>query len=205
MMERPRILTELKSQTRPQHDSVEGNRFGKAMMDGTLNESDYCLFLQKFYGFHIPLERALSGFAWNDVGINFDERRKIEFLEKDLRALGMSSEEIANLPEAPMLPSMATMEEAIGVVYVMEGSTLGGQLQSRQVQKMFGRDAESGAAYFSSYGANVGMMWKAFCEAIVKVAGDNEEKEKVIIASAQQTFQALEEWLAAEVFETEVV
>jgi heme oxygenase len=204
MTERPRILAELKTQTRPQHDSVEGNRFGKAMMDGTLQESDYGLFLQKFYGFHVPLERTLARFAWSDVGIDFDKRRKVELLKKDLRALGMTDDEIAALPEAPMLPSMTTMEEAIGVMYVMEGSTLGGQLQARQVQKMFGRDAESGAAYFSSYGANVGMMWKMYCEAIVMVAADNVEKEKVIIASAQQTFQALEEWLATEVYEAQV-
>lgn len=124
MTERPRILAELKTQTRPQHDSVEGNRFGKAMMDGTLNERDYRLFLQKFYGFHVPLERAMAGFAWSDVGVNFDERRKVELLKKDLRALGMTDDEIASLPEAPILPSMATMEEAIGVMYVMEGSTL---------------------------------------------------------------------------------
>ncbi|MCU0426479.1 MAG: biliverdin-producing heme oxygenase [Candidatus Kapabacteria bacterium] len=200
-MERPRILAELKSQTRPQHDSVEQNRFGKAMMDGTLSQEDYRLFLQKFYGFHVPLEQVLSGFPWDSVGINFDERRKVALLSHDLKALGLSDADIVALPLAETLPAMNTLEEAMGVMYVMEGSTLGGQIQSRQVQKMFGFDAENGAAYFSSYGANVGAMWKACCEAIVKVADDNLAKEDVIIASAQRTFAALEEWLALEVEE----
>lgn len=200
-MERPRILAELKSQTRPQHDSVEQNRFGKAMMDGTLSKQDYLLFLQKFYGFHVPLEQELERFSWETLGITFEERRKVSLLTNDLKALGMTGAEIAALPLAGALPAMNSLEDAIGVMYVMEGSTLGGQIQSRQVQKMFGFDAENGAAYFSSYGANVGVMWKACCEAIVKVADDNLAKEDVIIASAQRTFAALEEWLVLEVEE----
>ncbi|MCS6808513.1 MAG: biliverdin-producing heme oxygenase [Bacteroidota bacterium] len=198
MTERPRILVKLKAQTRPQHDSIEGNRFGKAMMDGTLSEADYLLFLQKFYGFHVPLERLLRRINWSSAGIDIEQRCKARLLERDLLSLGMTQDEIASLPEASTLPSMSTIQEAAGVLYVMEGSTLGGQIQARQVQKMYGRTADNGAAYFSSYGAHVGAMWKSCCEAIARIADNNEENEAVIIASAQQTFQALEHWLAVE-------
>lgn len=198
-MEKPRILTELKNQTRPQHDSVEGNPFGKAMMAGTMSIEQYKEFLQKFYGFHLPLEQALSAFEWSRLGIAFDERRKITLLEQDLRALGMTDVEIALLPSAEDLPPMNSLEAAVGVMYVMEGSTLGGQIQARQVQKMFGFTAENGAAYFSSYGANVGVMWKGYCEAIVSAANDNEANESVIISSAKETFAALERWLMLEI------
>jgi heme oxygenase len=198
-MEKPRILTELKNQTRPQHDSVEGNPFGKAMMAGTMSLEQYKEFLQKFYGFHLSLEQALADFNWSEVGIDFDERRKIAFLEQDLRALGLTDADIALLPKADDLPPMKSIEEAVGVMYVMEGSTLGGQIQARQVQKMFGFGAENGAAYFSSYGANVGVMWKAYSEAIVRAASDNAAKEAMIIASAKETFAALERWLMLDV------
>jgi heme oxygenase len=198
-MEKPRILTELKNQTRPQHDSVEGNPFGKAMMAGTMSLEQYKEFLQKFYGFHLSLEQALADFNWSEVGIDFDERRKIAFLEQDLRALGLTDADIALLPKADDLPPMKSIEEAVGVMYVMEGSTLGGQIQARQVQKMFGIGAENGAAYFSSYGANVGVMWKAYSEAIVRTASDNAAKEAMIIASAKETFAALERWLMLDV------
>ena len=204
-MEKPRILTELKNQTRPQHDSVEGNPFGKAMMAGTMNIEQYKEFLQKFYGFHWTLEQALSGFNWSSLGIDFDERRKIAFLEKDLRALGLTDGDIALLPKAEDLPPMNTLEDAVGVMYVMEGSTLGGQIQARQVQKMFGFGAENGAAYFSSYGANVGVMWKAYSEAIVCAAGDNPTNEATIINAAKATFAALERWLMLDVAVEEAV
>jgi heme oxygenase len=198
-MEKPRILTELKNQTRPQHDSVEGNPFGKAMMSGTMSREQYKEFLQKFYGFHLVLEQAMSGFDWSSLGIDFDERRKISLLEQDLRVLGMTGGDIALLPKVEELPPMNTLEEAVGVMYVMEGSTLGGQIQARQVQKMFGFTAEEGAAYFSSYGANVGAMWKMCCEAIVRAANDDAAKEAMIIASAKATFAALERWLMLDV------
>lgn len=198
-MEKPRILNELRSRTRPEHESVEQNPFAKAMMDGTMSREQYKEFLQKFYGFHVPLEQALSAFSWSAVGINFDERRKTSFLEQDLRSLGMTDSEIALLPKSDNLPALGSLEVAIGVMYVMEGSTLGGQIQSRQVQKLFGFTAENGTAYFSSYGANVGLMWKACCEAIVLVANNDEAKEEIIIGSAQATFAALEHWLMLDV------
>jgi heme oxygenase (biliverdin-IX-beta and delta-forming) len=194
-MEKPRILVELKAQTRPQHDSVEQNLYGKSLMDGSMSLHQYRQFLEKFYGFHIPLEQAMERLPWDSVGINFDERRKIAFLKQDLHSLGLTDEDITRLPLAKDLPPIASMEAACGVMYVMEGSTLGGQIQARQVHKLFALTSENGAAYFSSYGANIGAMWKACCEAIVLVARDDIAQEARIIQSAKETFAALERWL----------
>jgi heme oxygenase len=194
-MEKPRILVELKTQTRPQHDSVEQNVYGKSLMDGSMSLQQYREFLEKFYGFHVPLEQAMARLSWDSVGINFDERRKVAFLKQDLHSLGLTDDDINRLPLTNDLPPIATMEDACGVMYVMEGSTLGGQIQARQVQKMFGLTSENGAAYFSSYGANVGAMWKACCEAIALVARDDIAQEASIIQSAKETFAALERWL----------
>ena len=194
--ERPRILTEIKQQTRPQHDSVETNRYGTAMMDGTMSRELYINFLQKFYGFHLAMESALERFAWSEYGIDFDQRRKISLLTQDLHVLGMNQADIAALPVCKDIPTLQTMEQALGAFYVMEGSTLGGQIQARQLKKMFDFESESGAAYFSSYGASVGAMWKDFCMALVQGANNDEGTETTIIRAAQETFAALERWLA---------
>jgi heme oxygenase len=199
---KPRILVELKTQTRPHHDSIEGNRFGKALMDGTMSLDDYKLFMQKFYGFHVPMEDQLSRFVeWESVGITFDQRRKVAALAADLRCLGLSDDDIDALPLCSQLPPLQTLWQALGAFYVMEGSTLGGQIQLRQVQKLFGLSAGHGAAYFASYGPMVGMMWKQFCEALVTVSNETTDPEhaaeQVIIASASATFNALEAWLKA--------
>jgi heme oxygenase len=193
---RPRILMEIKQQTRPQHDSVETNRYGTAMMDGSMSREMYLSFLKKFYGFHLAMESELENFAWSEYGINFDQRRKISLLKQDFHALGMNNAEIDALPICKDMPEMQTMEQALGALYVMEGSTLGGQIQARQLKKIFDFEPENGAAYFSSYGANVGVMWKDFCMALVQGANNDEEKEIIIIRAAQETFAALERWLA---------
>jgi heme oxygenase len=193
--EKPRILVEIKRQTQPQHDSMERSSHGASLMNGTMTLDEYKHFLAKFYGFHVPLEERLAGFSeWATHGIAIDERRRVPALKKDFLALGLSEADIAALPLCKRLPAMDTFEQICGVMYVMEGSTLGGQIQSRQIAKLFGLTPDTGAAYFSSYGAAVGPMWKEFCRLLVEV-GNTESAEHVMIAAAQETFSALEAWM----------
>ncbi len=195
--EKPRILVEIKRQTQPHHDSIEENPFGKALMDGTMPREQYVTFLQKFYGFHLALEAVLGEFTeWARYELDFDKRRKVESLRKDLRVLGMSDAEIDSLPICKDLPTVQMFAQALGAMYVMEGSTLGGQIQGRQVKKLFDYSPETGAAYFSSYGAMVGMMWKEFCGVLVAASTD-EQIEQTMIEAASETFNALERWLRA--------
>ncbi len=200
-MERPRILTAIKEQTRPQHDSIEQNRFTKTMMDGSMTLLDYKLYLQKFYSVHKAIEQEFERFQWDDFRLNMQERSKIEFIAADLRTLGMNAAEIENLPAMQPAPQFTSIAEAFGAMYVLEGSTLGGQIQARHVERIIAHahpDTPQASAYFSSYGARVGEMWKNFCMALATVANNDEATEKTIIEAAQRTFGAIETWLVAE-------
>ena len=194
--ERPRILVEIKKQTATQHDSMEKSAHGAALMGGTMTLDEYKHFLAKFYGVHVALEERFGAFPeWSEHGIAIDDRRRLPSLVKDFRALGMTDAEIAALPVCQHLPQTNTFRQMCGVMYVMEGSTLGGQIQSRQIHKLFGLTPETGSAYFSSYGAQVGPMWKEFCRLLTEVAADNEIAEAEMIRAAQEMFAALEVWM----------
>ncbi|TAE23438.1 MAG: hypothetical protein EAZ92_14535 [Candidatus Kapaibacterium sp.] len=200
-MERPRILTEIKAQTRPQHDSIEQNRFTKGMMDGSMTLLDYKLYLQKFYSVHKAVEQAFEQFSWQEYRLNLQERSKLHLIAADLQTLGMSAAEIENLPAMQPVPQFHSIAEAFGAMYVLEGSTLGGQIQARQLERVLasaGADAPQAIAYFSSYGARVGAMWKDFCVALTIAANNDEAVEQRIIEAAQRTFAAIEAWLVAE-------
>jgi heme oxygenase len=78
-------------------------------------------------------------------------------------------------------------------MYVLEGSTLGGQLIAREIQAKFGIDERSGTAFFHSHGNNVGKMWMDF-SAIVRKYVDSLAKQTAALNAAQSTFIKLEGW-----------
>jgi heme oxygenase len=80
-----------------------------------------------------------------------------------------------------------------GGLYVTEGATLGGQIISRQLEQMLGLSARRGAAFFTSYGLQVGSMWRSFCATLQ--AHTPAEKEDLVVDAAKQTFVCMHQWL----------
>lgn len=87
----------------------------------------YALFLQAQAAALLPLEQALEAGAAPRLPVDWSTRRRGPALLADLRALGV--------PE-PVCDELAPIEgdaAALGTLYVLEGSRLGGALLSRSV------------------------------------------------------------------------
>ncbi|WP_165066994.1 biliverdin-producing heme oxygenase [Paludisphaera rhizosphaerae] len=187
------MMSRLKEATRLHHEAVE-TRLGSYRLTRSLD--GYKRVLRRFLGFHRPVEDALVKIpGWPAVGINPDERRKAHLLEADLRTLGVSESELAAQPNCPFPPPLTSLPEALGVMYVLEGSTLGGQYMRKLVRETLGLTPESGCAYFASYGESVGPMWKAFGAAVDAFA-TTDEIRATIERSAVATFEAVDGWFA---------
>jgi len=186
------ILKRLRSETQAQHSALESRI---PLMDPALSLLEYRLLLTRFYGYYVPLEARLV--AWSEAearGINYVERMKVPELERDLIALGETAETIARLPRCAALPALATEAEALGCLYVVEGATLGGQLITKQLQKNFAMTRETGGAFFAGYGAETGLRWQEF-GAMITAQALRLERDDVIVASANRTFETLGHWL----------
>jgi heme oxygenase len=84
------------------------------------------------------------------------------------------------------------LEAALGSLYVMEGSTLGGQVISRILDRS--PDLIGRVRYFDPYGPRTGAMWRAFRAGLRgRVAAGADRRS--IVAAAVQTFELLEDWL----------
>ncbi|MBB6097633.1 heme oxygenase [Deinobacterium chartae] len=180
------ILTRLKKHTENVHGRVEQRL---PLMDPSLSLDQYVRVLEAMYGFYRPLEAQLRVLL--PASGEFGRRSKLAWLVQDLQALGRG------LPVAlagkPVLEGRA---QAWGALYVLEGATLGGQLISRHLQRCLGLERGCGAAFFCSYGDQVGPMWKTFRQALEAYA-EQSGAEPEILAGAGQTFEALEGWLIA--------
>ena len=103
-----------------------------------------------------------------------------------------SGPDTATLPE---LPAVEDTDQALGRLYVLEGSTLGGTFISRHLATLptVGPDVRLGA--FSPYGAETGAMWHAFRRVTrdrVAAGGDPVR----LVGAARATFAVLAEWCA---------
>ncbi|OJW05741.1 MAG: hypothetical protein BGO49_26940 [Planctomycetales bacterium 71-10] len=189
------MMSRLKEATRPRHEAVEA-RLGLLRLTSTME--GYVLALRRFYGLHRAAEAAFARVAgWDAVGIDPDERRKTPLLEADLIRLGLTPAEVAALPACPALPPIVDLPTALGAMYVLEGSTLGGRYITKAVRAKLGLTPGDGCSYFASYGDRVGPMWKAFGAAVDAFAADDAAREAVE-RSADATFAAVDGWFAEE-------
>lgn len=147
--------------------------------------------LQRFYGFWRPWEAAAARVLLPDFSLFFAPRRRAGWILSDLVQMGLSISEVEGLPTAPRLPALRSVAEALGSMYVTEGSTLGGQLLSRHFVEDTGIPAAA-CRFFSGYRSETGSMWKRFGAELEK----RPQKEyPELAAAARDTFTCLREWL----------
>jgi len=158
---------------------------------GTLGRDRYAAYLGRMAGFHLPLEaRLFERHDWTALGLpDAAARRRAPLLRADLAALAV---DVATLPYATELPDVGDVAGALGVLYVLEGSTLGGQVLAREVSR--------GAigvptSFLHGAGEAAGARWTAFCRFAEALAARDARILSRAPAAAVETFEALAAWL----------
>lgn len=178
------ITDRLKTETRPQHDAMERVGFSDKIMSGRLSLDDYKLLIRNNYIMNQIMERgveAVDGFT-SIPGLNYEGRKKGNLLEKDLEVLGLNKAEIDAHNYAFQFDSL---QEALGAFYVMEGSTLGGSVISRQLAKTESLKDVSEFNFYGCYGDMVGPNWKMFQGVLIEQANSPEAEDKMVAGAAK--------------------
>ncbi len=151
------IFIRLRNETQAEHRAMEA---ALSLTDPGITTEYYRQILARFLGFYQPLEAGLHD-SNHPVANEFDlsDRRKTLHLEADLRAFGLDPQTLAICRE---LPSISTIAQAFGVIYVLEGATLGGQIISSHLSSTLGITRERGGRFFYGYGERTGTMWQSF-------------------------------------------
>lgn len=176
----------LKAETLQQHKELE--RIVNVLDESTDLDS-YKTLLLKFYRIYSALESQFPIDELLKQNFDYRHRQKLPLLEADLRSLDISATAVRLAPYRKV-PDVSEVAKAFGAAYVIEGSTLGGQIISRHIREHLGITPDTGAAFFSSYGSAVGSMWKEFCDAANTFAEKHPEAGGEIVATAKETFAA---------------
>lgn len=181
------VLQLLRAATAEQHKALEARL---PLTHPDLDLSTYRRIIQAYYGFHAPLHLLIESFA----GAHVDpERHKIPALFKDLHALGLNDAQIQALPLCRDLPLLESPADLFGIMYVMEGATLGGQVLRRIIAQRLGIDADSGGEFLDVYGRDTGRLWKAFLQRLAEF--DHPHHNPQVADAACATFACFAQWL----------
>jgi heme oxygenase len=121
-------------------------------------------------------------------------RSRLQQLRHDLKTLGLADADISRVPLCSDAHRVTTDEaRALGSFYVLEGSTLGGQLITRHLSSAPSFPAQ-GLSYFNPYGARTGEMWRSFKRWLEIQAEHHSVND--ILSGARGTFGVLQTWLS---------
>jgi heme oxygenase len=178
----------LRAATTMQHKALEARL---PLTHPDLDRDAYQRIIQAYYGFHVPLQRQIERF--HAPQRPQPDRQKVPALLKDLRALGLSDVQIDALPLCADLPPLNSHADLLGVMYVMEGATLGGQVLRRIIAERLSIDADSGAEFLDVYGRDTGRLWKAFLKQLADF--DHPDYNQEVVDAACATFTSFARWL----------
>jgi heme oxygenase len=144
------------------HQRLHGHPLLSPVAEGTASPATYLAALKGFYDFYAAhegkAEKALP------LSLRFaQEAAPLDWLTKDLRALGFDARTFT--PSAPEAQAW-DLARYVGYAYVKQGSTLGGQT----IRKSLMARPELPITFFTGYGPETGLRWKAFIAWMDKMA-----------------------------------
>lgn len=195
------VLRRLRTDTAAEHDAVERTL---DLLDPELTRARLVRVLALMRGFWCAAEAGLDAWAATEPAaaaeVAWSQRRRARLFAGDLTALGAAP---STAPDSPELSPVPDTNDALGRLYVLEGSTLGGVFIDRHLASLPQLADAAPLRAFTPYGEHTGAMWHAYrtaTRAWVAAGGDAGR----VVTAAQQTFSALAAWCGATVREPTV-
>lgn len=189
------LLPRLRECTGPLHDRIEA----VLQLEAPMPLARYGQIIRGFHEFLQLWEQRVRFALPERLRPWFDDRRRSPFAAQDIAALA--------LPESPALRTTARAAQAlirfdspavaIGALYVLEGSALGGQVLTPRLAATLGLTPGQGASYFHGFGERTGAMWREFRLLAQQESGTDEHTRAEACRGAVQTFEALIETFTA--------
>jgi heme oxygenase len=176
----------IREATKPAHLNLE--KIVVQQLKQIKTTEDYSAFLTKFYNYFSQVEEAIKPYITDQLLPDHAERRNSSYIKRDIEALGAS---VGEVPVAEV-PAISNAVSALGALYVMEGSIMGGRIIIQMLEKL---GVTEGISFFSGYGQETGQKWGIFTKVINEAAATELEEEQAI-DTANKTFQLFEKVFA---------
>ncbi|KQO83325.1 biliverdin-producing heme oxygenase [Rhizobium sp. Leaf262] len=184
----PSRTKRLKAATRQAHEELDGFIMSAKPFESREN---FGKFVKTQHLFHSDLDAFFSNETLDALLPDLKGRRRLDFIAQDLQDLGLGQ------PETPAARFQANdqdfdLPEALGWLYVVEGSNLGAAFLLKDAAKL-GLDETFGARHLAGAPEGRGLHWRTFVAALDAVPLDQDEEDRAI-AGAEAAFRAVHEY-----------
>jgi heme oxygenase len=175
-------IARLRAATRAQHARLDAGLDAVARFSDPERRHGLCA---RYAAFHIPADGALAPWLSEMPGLELANRSRAPLLAR-----------FAEAQPLPAFPTPVSEAEALGMLYVLEGSTLGGRFIAGALAARGIVDPD--LAFLDPYGKDNGARWRAFLAVLVREIGSNERLIEDAGRGAVRTFDHAERILCGE-------
>lgn len=149
----------------------------------------YKKVLMAYFGSYASIEASIDDALrrW-PIDFSYSTRRKLPWLAADLAWFGMAQPAIVCSP-APEL--VVDRHSLFGILYAIEGSSLGGRVIAQVLARHLGLTPAEGARFFAGYGEEIDQRWNEII-ALLNARLTGPDALNSAIVSANRTFQLIE-------------
>jgi heme oxygenase (biliverdin-IX-beta and delta-forming) len=149
------------------------------------DRESYARLVTMQYLFHRDLDALFFNEELDGLLPDLAGRRRLALIEQDFADLGVE------IPQTDSVPTFArgekvALSEALGWLYVIEGSNLGAAFLLKYAAKL-GLDENMGARHLAGAPEGRGLHWRTFTAALDSIELSDDE-ERAVIAGADAAF-----------------
>jgi heme oxygenase len=164
------IHRRLREATAPEHQRLEARL---AVHQRIASRAGRAALIARYWRFHGHAEAALAPWLSDLEGLDFEARLRTPLLARDFADLGLAPPAGAGAGDP-----VESRGEALGVLYVLEGSALGGRVIRRQLAA---RGADFvGLGFLDPYGGRTGERWRSFLDVLERETAEPEAAEAAV-------------------------
>lgn len=179
------ILQALRTETADLHKQTEKHFYGKEILEGSLTKESYADMMQKNFMVFAATEelfaRKFKEFFSTEGTYTPSVYRK-QLLQEDLRNLGI--EEVKLSVSVPQIKDACFL---LGMIYVMEGSMLGGSLIAAKLRNTPALRGLQESRFYNADKEEI-KRWRAFCKFISNLRFSPAQRAS-LLAGAEAFFR----------------
>lgn len=160
------VHARLRRATHDQHVQLNHHPMLNGLVQPSFSLPIYRLLLIAYFHLYQALEQKITDYLVQQPCLfDYKPRQKLPWLAQDIEFF----QDHASASETPppclsALPSIENTGSLVGLLYVIEGSTLGGQHIFGKLSKFQSLSREEGARFFYGYGEQTAEKWENFLQ-----------------------------------------
>ncbi|MCG6115152.1 MAG: biliverdin-producing heme oxygenase [Mesorhizobium sp.] len=176
------MIDDLRAATRQFHEGLEARFDAIQLLSDGMSRPET---LRRYASFHLPADAVLGRALGHLPELEMDRRTRGHLLSPHVGDWAWVD-----------FPEPSGVADALGMLYVVEGTSLGGNVILKRLRDRGADCAEFG--FLHPYGADTGLMWKRFLSAASAEIGGDAEARAMACRGAVTAFRHAERVLCGD-------